>query len=285
MQPNKNEIRVGIVGCGAIAGIHLRALNQIPGARCTALYDIDRGRAESLRASHGLKAEVLGDLSQMAVVADAVILALPNAFHAEYAVRLLKSGLHVLCEKPLATTLADAEHMAKVARQEERTLMCGLIRRFYASTELAAEAIRREIVGRPVHCDIRESSWGWPFSRAFFDPQISGGGVLIDTGPHTLDLLSHLLGPLELISYEDDAEGGVEANAFMKLECSACFRPSDGRPPPHARRRRKKQMADHLHAGRYRDRFAYTRRHNGLVRGRAESLFDERAAAFNRPFR
>ena len=216
-----DPIRVAIAGCGAIADFHLQALAAIPGARCTALFDLDPKRAEAIRARHNLDAEIVTALDEVAKRADAAIVAVPNRFHADYCVSLLRAGLHVLCEKPLALSTREAREMVAVAQERNKVLACGLVRRFFGATELAAEALRRELVGKPVHCEIRESSMGWPFSRAFFDRDISGGGVLIDSGPHTLDLLMYLLGPADLIDYRDDSEEGVEANSFLKARCLA----------------------------------------------------------------
>jgi predicted dehydrogenase/nucleoside-diphosphate-sugar epimerase len=215
----RDPIRVAIVGCGAIADFHLQALAAIPAARCTALFDVDPKRAEAIRARHSLDAEIVTTLDEVAQRADAAVVAVPNRFHAEYCIRLLRASLHVLCEKPLALSTSEARDMVAVARQTNRVLACGLVRRFFGATELAAEALRRELVGKPVHCEIRESSMGWPFSRSFFDRNISGGGVLIDSGPHTLDLLTYLLGPADLVEYRDDSEEGVEANSFLKARC------------------------------------------------------------------
>ncbi len=217
----RDPIRVAIAGCGAIADFHLQALAATADARCTALFDVDTKRAEAIRARHNLDAEIVSSLDEVAQKADAAIVAVPNRFHAEYCIRLLRAGLNVLCEKPLALSTSEAREMVAAAEQSNRVLACGLVRRFFGATELAAEALRCELVGNPVHCEIRESSMGWPFSRAFFDRNISGGGVLINSGPHTLDLLMYLLGPADLVEYRDDSEEGVEANSFLKARCLA----------------------------------------------------------------
>lgn len=220
-----DKTRVGIVGCGAIADYHLKALARVPEARVTAVFDVDPERARAIRTRHELDAEIVEDFDQVARITDAVIVAVPNRYHSDYSIRLLRAGIHVLCEKPLALSVSEAREMVAVADETRTVLACGLVRRFFGATELAAEAIRRELVGTPLSAEIHESSWGWPFSRAFFDRDISGGGVLIDSGPHTLDLLTYLLGPARLVEYRDDCEGGVEANSFLKVRCDSRFGP------------------------------------------------------------
>jgi predicted dehydrogenase/nucleoside-diphosphate-sugar epimerase len=213
------QVRIALVGCGAIAYSHARAIAQVAGALCTALFDLNRASAEAVRQSLCPEARVLTELESVAEHADAAIVAVPNVHHAAVSLKLLRAGLHVLCEKPLAVSLPDAEEMADAAEQAGRLLACGLIRRFFASTELAADALRRELVGHPVGFEVRESVWNWPLNRATFDPATAGGGVLIDLAPHVFDQLATWLGPVEVLAYEDDNKGRVEATAVASVRC------------------------------------------------------------------
>ncbi|HEV2801768.1 MAG TPA: NAD-dependent epimerase/dehydratase family protein [Pyrinomonadaceae bacterium] len=213
------EVRIALVGCGAIAHAHAQAVASVAGVRCTALYDVDAARAEALRQTLCPDAVVLTDLDQIAAHADAAIVAVPNVHHASLSLRLLTAGLHVLCEKPLALTSAEAVEMIELSERAGRQLACGFVRRFFGSTELAADALRRELVGTPVRFEVRESVWNWPLNRATFDPKWAGGGVLIDLGPHVFDQLEAWLGHVEVEGYEDDAQGGVEAFARARVSC------------------------------------------------------------------
>ncbi|HEX8459758.1 MAG TPA: NAD-dependent epimerase/dehydratase family protein [Pyrinomonadaceae bacterium] len=213
------EVRIALVGCGAIAHAHAHAVAAVAGARCTALYDVDAARAENLRRTLCPDAVVLTDLGEIAAHADAALVAVPNAHHAALSLELLKAGLHVLCEKPLALTTAEAVEMIEASERAGRLLACGFVRRFFGSTELATDALRRELVGTPVRFEVRESVWNWPLNRATFDPKWAGGGVLIDLGPHVFDQLAAWLGRVEVEEYEDDAQGGVEAFARARVSC------------------------------------------------------------------
>ncbi len=220
-QSTPTEVRLALVGCGAIAQAHAQAIAAIDGVRCTALFDTDPTRAETLRRTFFPEARVVDELAQIGEHSDAAIVAAPNAYHAPIALQLLRAGLHVLCEKPLATTLADAQEMAGTATRLKRVLACGLARRFAGSTALATAALQHEIVGRARRFEIRESVWNWPLNRATFDPNVSGGGVLIDIGPHVFDLLAAWFGPVELIEYRDDNSGRVESTAWARVLCRA----------------------------------------------------------------
>jgi predicted dehydrogenase/nucleoside-diphosphate-sugar epimerase len=204
------------VGCGAIAQAHARAISATRNARLSALFDVDSARAEALRATYCPDARLSGSYREVAELADAAIVAVPNVYHAEATKFLLKEGLHVLCEKPLATSSSDAREMISKAQEAGRVLACGLVRRFFGSTALATNALRQRVVGRPLRFEARESVWNWPMSRAAFDRRASGGGVLIDLAPHVFDLLEVWLGPLEVFEYLDDNRGGVESIALVK---------------------------------------------------------------------
>lgn len=212
-------LRVAIVGCGAIAQAHARALARSTRARCTAVFDVDRDRATALAQAFCREAAVVSVASELGTLADAAIVSAPNAYHAALSVELLRAGLHVLCEKPLAIESADAERMLAAATEHQRVLQCGFVRRFYPATQLVREALDRRIVGAPVRFEVRESVTNWPMGRASFDRAVAGGGVFIDIAPHVIDQLTLWLGRVELVGYEDDAAGGVEASARARLRC------------------------------------------------------------------
>ncbi|HEX8423129.1 MAG TPA: Gfo/Idh/MocA family oxidoreductase, partial [Pyrinomonadaceae bacterium] len=213
------EIRIALVGCGAIAYTHAESIARVAGARCTALFDLDAARAETLRRTLCPDAAVFTDLDKVFAHADAAVVAVPNVHHAALSARLLEAGLHVLCEKPLALGVAEAAGMIEASERAGRLLACGFARRFLNSTALAADVLRRGLVGAPVRFEVRESVWNWPLNRATFDPKSAGGGVLIDLGPHVLDQLAAWLGPVEVEAYEDDNGGRVEAFARASLSC------------------------------------------------------------------
>jgi predicted dehydrogenase/nucleoside-diphosphate-sugar epimerase len=221
------EIRIALVGCGAIAHSHAQAIAQVAGARCTALFDLDAARAETLRRTLCPDAAVFTDLDKVFAQSDAAVVAVPNVHHAALSLRLLRAGLHVLCEKPLALNTAEADEMIEASEQAGRLLACGFVRRFFNSTALATDALRRGLVGAPVRFEVRESVWNWPLNRATFDPKSAGGGVLIDLGPHVFDQLTAWLGAVEVDEYEDDNGGRVEAFARASVSCHT----SAGRVP------------------------------------------------------
>jgi predicted dehydrogenase/nucleoside-diphosphate-sugar epimerase len=219
MNNRNNRIRLALIGCGAIAQAHAKAIAGVAGAHCTAVYDINTERATSFRDTYCPEAQVVRRLEEVAEHADAAIVAAPNSQHAPISIALLRAGLHVLCEKPLAVSTDDARQMMSEAERYDRVLACGMLRRFYNSTNLVSETLRRNLMGSPIGFEVRESVWNWPLNRATFDRAIAGGGVLIDIGPHVFDLLNLWFGPLEVLEYRDDNRGGLEAFSYARLKC------------------------------------------------------------------
>ncbi len=157
-------MRVALVGCGAIAQITPAAPRR--GLSLDALFDVYRARAVELRRALASDAMVCGDLDEVARHAEAAIVAVPNAHHADTTIALLSRGLHVLCEKPLALTVADGERMIAAAAERGRLLACGLVRRFFVSSDLCAEALARGLIGEVRRVEVRESVYNWPMSRS-----------------------------------------------------------------------------------------------------------------------
>jgi predicted dehydrogenase/nucleoside-diphosphate-sugar epimerase len=212
-------MRIALVGCGSIAISHARAMAASGVARCTALLDAVPGRAEALRKTFFPHAEVVSSVAEIPGKADAAIVATPAGSHAAICIELLGRGVHVLCEKPLATTLEDARAMEEAAERASRVLVCGLVRRFMSSTALVSDALQSDLLGRPRRVDVWESVTDWPLPKHAFDRVESGGGAFFDVAPHVLDLLSLWLGAVEVVAYEDDAVEGVESVARAELVC------------------------------------------------------------------
>src|SRR6266568_462725 len=212
---NSGIIRLGLLGCGAITRIrHLPSAVAHPYVHVTALVDSDLGRAKLLQESYGLDCWVGTDCGAAIGRVDAVINALPNYLHAPVSLELLSAGIHVLCEKPLATDSEAVRACHLQAVQKGLVLAVGMPRRFQESTELMQLLLREGLLGSVVGYDWEN---GMPFdwrtaSGFYFSPAQAGGGVLLDEGIHFLDCLLHWFGPARCLEYLDDNWGGVEAN-------------------------------------------------------------------------
>ena len=210
------KLRLGIVGCGAVAAIHhLPAALGNPEVEVAVLVDRDCARAEELaRKAGGAAVATLIDEAYQSI--DAAIVTVPNAVHAPVACALLERGVHVLVEKPMATSAAECDAMIAAAAAAERVLAVGLEFRFFSATALVRDQLARELLGSLRGFDLRLGVVSrWPFaSDHFLKP---GGGVLADYGSHLLDLLIAWLGDLTVEGYRDDQLGGAESDCEIDL--------------------------------------------------------------------
>src|SRR5579871_1148270 len=222
-------IRLAVLGGGAVTwAYYAPALRLLNGIELTVIVDPASQVVGPLRDA-GYQGEIaaltferfLQDrLSRSEPPIDAVVIALPNALHEAASVAALNAGLHVLCEKPLALSEAACRRIDEAARRAGKIVRIGMVRRYIAAVAALREALRYGLAG-PIHtvqiADGSEYQW-LSDSGAFFRPE--SGGVLADMGVHYLDLVQHLLGPLEPVSYADDWRGGCEANATFRLQAA-----------------------------------------------------------------
>ncbi len=223
-------LRFGVVGCGAVStGFHLPALRRCTAAKLVAVIDIDLGWARRVADRFGAP-EAYGDFRQLIGQVDAVLVATPHATHADITCALLDAGIHVLCEKPIATTRADAERMFAASARSGARLMAGYTYRFSPSLAM----LKQLVVAGWLGC-LTEISGGFgrPYElgghRTDFRRQrrLSGGGVLIDQGIHLIDLAIWLAGEVPCaVAYDGYAAlgWGVEHDADVVLHFPAMGR-------------------------------------------------------------
>ncbi len=216
------RIRLGIVGCGAVTRqCHLPALVGNPWFRLTALVDVVEAHAtQAMRIFEQLSAEnhtesvrdqivVRTDLDSILPMVDAVVVATPHATHADLTVRALRAGRPVFVEKPVALTVAECDQMVAAAAESGCEVMPGHLRRLFPSVQWIRSIVDSGVLGR-----IHRVRWAegfpyqWPAVSGFmFDAPFDGGGLLLDIGPHVLDILRRWFGgPVRLVSIADNAD-------------------------------------------------------------------------------
>lgn len=194
-------INVGVIGCGKIAQVrHIPEYADNPGVHLTGLYDLNRKRAEQLAVQYQCRVyssveELLADPE-----IDAVSVCAANHVHAEITLSALKAGKHVLCEKPMATTLKDCQEMPDTAEKLGKILMIGQNQRFARAHEEARKLIRRGDIGQVLtfHTTFGHSgqeTWSVDAGPGnwFFDKKKAAMGAMADLGVHKTDLIQYLL--------------------------------------------------------------------------------------------
>ena len=183
-----------LIGVGDIATKRvLPAILAEPRSRLVGL--VTRSPAKALPygvpAFHELEAALAG------CSAAAVYVATPVFLHAPLTILALRAGRHVLCEKPMALTYADAVAMPQAARESGRVLGIAYYRRLYPKVARAQELIQAGAIGRPVLAEATAHDWFYPADghRAWLiDPALAGAGPLYDTASHRIDLMNYFFG-------------------------------------------------------------------------------------------
>jgi myo-inositol 2-dehydrogenase / D-chiro-inositol 1-dehydrogenase len=213
------ELRVGIVGAGLIGGVHARAYGATPGVHVVAVTDPVPGKAHRLADDIG--AAVVDDLDAM-LHRDLDILSIctPTPTHAPLSLQGLEAGLHVLCEKPIARTLADARRLVATAERSPGLLMIGHVTRFEDDHRAAKRLVDEGHLGeiRMISHSVTGSLPGWSQSGWLSDPALSGG-PLLDLAVHAFDYLAWVTGSsvVRLHAVGADTAAGAATYAVVHL--------------------------------------------------------------------
>jgi predicted dehydrogenase len=194
---NKQKLRFGLVGTGGIAKAYVDAFRISSTATLVAVADIRKEAADSLASdldeclSFG-SCEVMID----SVMLDAVVICTPPSTHESISIQFLRRGIHVLCEKPLTIGSASARRMLHVAEISGAQLTMASKFRYVDDVNRAKELIDSGSIGDLILFENFFTSKVDMSERWNSRPELSGGGVLIDNGTHSLDLTRYFLGPL-----------------------------------------------------------------------------------------
>jgi UDP-N-acetylglucosamine 3-dehydrogenase len=180
-------LRVGVVGLGIAGGRHLAAYASDRRVQITAVSDVDRSRGEDAAERFG--ASYYHDYEELLESdVDAVSVCVPHSLLAPVAVRSAQRGKHVLLEKPMATSVAEADSVIAAFEEWDTLLMVGFVHRFRDEALRAKEALRQGAIGEPYLVIDRSSIGGDSLAPAWiWDPAQSGGGVLFYSGVHSVD--------------------------------------------------------------------------------------------------
>lgn len=230
--------RIGIIGCGKIAQVrHIPEYAENPYAELAGFYDLNTQRATELAAQYGGKAYESAEAMLADPAIDAVSVCVANHAHAPITIAALKAGKHVLCEKPMATTLEECEEMVKTAHEAGKFLMIGHNQRLAKAHAVAKELIDQGMIGRIITFRTTFGHGGpetWSVDPGkntwFFDKNKAAMGAMADLGIHKTDLIQFLTGQhvvrttARVVTLDKkDASGqliGVDDNAICIYEMS-----------------------------------------------------------------
>jgi predicted dehydrogenase len=197
-QTPQKKTGYAVIGLGRIAGHFMPGSRSTTNSQITALVSGHRDKADRIAAEYGIPATSIYNYENFDEIAhnssvDAVYVALPNSMHAEYTIRAAKAGKHVLCEKPMATNVADCERMIAACKADNVKLMIAY-RCHYEPTNLkAVKLIRDGAIGQ---VQAIESSFGFNMGPNEWrtNKKLAGGGPLFDVGIYSLNACRYLTG-------------------------------------------------------------------------------------------
>jgi myo-inositol 2-dehydrogenase / D-chiro-inositol 1-dehydrogenase len=196
------DLQIGLIGTGFAAHLHARALLRI-GQPIAAVAARDTHRAEAFASEYRIPS--IADSWQVLVNTpslDLVVIAAPTQYHATIGIAALEAGRHVVCEKPLAASLAAAEQLVEVAKRTGLHLGYAEQETFAPNYRRVLELVAGGVVGDPVLVKHRGAHSG-PHSAWFYGPE-AGGGAIIDMGVHGIHLARSVYGgamPTRVIAY------------------------------------------------------------------------------------
>lgn len=193
-------VRFGLIGPGKIADKHLApALKRVEGAKLWSVLSRDPARAAAFAEAHGAGSDEPAPATLEAMLADpeldAVVIATPDKLHAEQTVAAAAAGKHVFVEKPMATSVEDAERMVAACRTNDVRLGVAYHLRWHAGHRELVDAIRRSDIGRVHHV---RAQWSWRAGDASnwrASEDVGRWWGLAGVGTHMLDLVRWILVP------------------------------------------------------------------------------------------
>jgi predicted dehydrogenase len=188
-------INVGVIGAGGISRIHLHTLSNLPGVRIAAIADVIPANAQE-RAQQFQIPQVFTDYHELLAMDEiaAVHVCTFNQAHRAPTVDALNAGKHVLVEKPLAATLADATEMVRTARRTGKLLMCGFKSRYSDDIMAAKSIIDSGELGDIYYAETVDNRRRGIPGRSFVRQASAGIGAVADVGVYSLDTALHLMG-------------------------------------------------------------------------------------------
>lgn len=195
---NKSNLRFALIGCGRIANRHAEHINNM--AQLVAVCDTDKTKADALATQYGAKAYYsIEDLLKDEKEIDVASICTPNGLHAQHSIQSLRAGLHVLCEKPLATNVNDCGEMIKTAEMFNKRLFAIKQNRFNPPVAAVKQAIDEGRLGKIYSIQL---SCFWNRNPQYYENSWKGtleldGGTLYTQFSHFIDLLYWLIGDVK----------------------------------------------------------------------------------------
>jgi myo-inositol 2-dehydrogenase/D-chiro-inositol 1-dehydrogenase len=206
------KIKIGFLGSGYIAGVHASILARDPRVEVTAVHDVLKSRAKTLARTIG--ANVAHSVAEVLATCDALYITTPNTKHTQLAILAVEERKHVFCEKPMATSVADAERIVNIAEKSGKVFQVGHNRRFapvYAELKRMLSETHR---AHSAHVKMNRGELLNPEWTG--NPKITGG-FLFETTIHMFDMMRFLFGEVKTLQAIGSSHEYAETDDFSVL--------------------------------------------------------------------
>ena len=189
------KIRIAVIGAGYIADYHARGLQALANVEIAIVVDTQAEAAEKFAAKYSIK-EVGSDAISLVQRddIDAVVLGVPNKYHAPYAIEFLKNGMDVFLEKPMAMNSGEGKEIMAMANSTKQLVMVGHMWRFDEEVNHIKKVIDSGKLGKIIKTKGYGIHENWGPSGWFTQKELAGGGALADMGVHAIDTVRYILG-------------------------------------------------------------------------------------------
>lgn len=226
---------ISIIGAGAIAQSHLKSIQHIKGLHLRSVYDIDHKKMEEINLKFNGKYTT--DLEEIIDSSNAVIIASPNHLHAMQSLKILNKKKHVLCEKPMSSSLSEANIMVYLSEKTKAVASLGFNYRYLPIIKEIKKLLREEFFGEIIRVSLgfKKNSAHTKKRYTWRDSQesLATSGAIGDLGSHLFDLITYLLNsPYDYSSFNIKAQTNVpykeNKRVFVDDHCYVCGRLKNG---------------------------------------------------------
>ena len=212
------KLKFALIGTGGIAQTYAQAFQQSECCQLVAVADVNEDSAKAFAEPFGAKAfaeyQTLAENSEI----DAVIISTPPNTHPEIAMFFMNLGVHVLCEKPLCLSVAEAKEMIETAEKTGVVFTMATKFRYCEDVVKAKAIIASGVLGEIVQFENAFTAKVDMSKRWNSNKEISGGGVLIDNGTHSVDIIRYFLGPItDVLALETSGTQNLSVDENVKL--------------------------------------------------------------------
>ncbi len=215
----RKKVKIGLVGCGQIGRWHLDAYKANPDLQIVAIADVEEHKAKSFAGEVGANTyrshrEMISHEKM-----DGVSVCTIPSTHRDIVMDFLEAGIPVLCEKPLSISLREAKEMVQKADEKKLLLLTAFKLRFSEEAAKAKELIDSGVLGKILNFRLIFGGYMDMTGTWFVKKELSGGGVIMDNGPHAVDLVSYLLGDIKSVFSKatQSQNWGVEDTAKLEV--------------------------------------------------------------------